>query len=448
MKKALLAILLLLVLCVTGVTEFGARGVVEAESVEWKTMDSPLIVRGKVVASKDSTPGLSSLDGRITIAVSEILRGTWDEKELEVFTQARPDDSQARNWLKSGHELLFFLRPASARDYRELAGKWVLREGLAPVFDLVEPQQAYGADMTILQDGEKILERVRLWTGRSSRLVEVGKANFVKVGGINVALPPELAGRNEKDRGFMYLMVPGEEKYRGKALGLIGSEIPQVRVQGVWMMANLPEDEETTKLLNNLLYDSGEVSYSGYELGDITYPVRDAAWSALICVGHKPETPKPDSKRKPTEAEKQKVRVDWWSKAIADTLGKDWQLTSLELTPAPPGWTRQQGADGFVLQCRKGPAEKATTLTIYVMPKNSRSTPSAWVAYNKYYYLNDLMQRSFRKPGVTNPPDDKSATYLGVKPSDDCHVFVPPQTPAELRQMLVKAWRVKIHRDY
>src|SRR5262249_10570214 len=97
-----------------------------------------------------------------------------------------------------------------------------------------------------------------------------------------------------------YLIVPVEEKYRPMAERLARSKSVHDRAQGADMLRNFP-GPGTTRLLTKLLADPGEGRWTDARGGvvSIEYPVRRAAYDALVALGEKPK--RPVVERKPKE---------------------------------------------------------------------------------------------------------------------------------------------------
>ena len=307
--------------------------------------------------------------------------------------------------------------------------------------------------MTILKSGDQILDLVHRWGARNSKEVDFGEPHYGKgkAGSISIDVPFETPICRENYGGSaVEMIVPAEEKHREMALKLIGSDHPWDRAQGAGILGNLPESAASVSLLRKMLDDAGESQgcYSGYELAEFTYPARNAAWAALIYLGHKPEA-KPVSRRSPTREEQEKYLRDYWNRLIADALGKQWKVNSIEPNAAPPGWTRSQGPDGFVLKCGTQEDSLPALLPVYVMPKEWLSSHSlAWAAVSAEGSLDDLMRHVARSASLEVPKaTDTPAAYLGVKEfgaQGACHVFVLPTCPAEIKEKLVRHWELKI----
>ena len=422
------------------------------ESVEWKTMDSPLVVRGRVTSAKDRT-NVSFRDGTITIAIGEVLKGSWSQPSLEVFTDKWEDDATPRHWLESGKEYLFFLCIATEERYhREVAGKWVLRNRDESVFDLTIPKGAYTAEMAVVKEGNQMLDLVRQWSTRSSREIDFGPGSRKgKVGAIIMGVPFRSQIYSENAVGSAVLMVvPAEEKHRELALKLIRSDKPYERAHAADILGNLADDPESTRLLESLLDDPAETqaTYSDDELSEIVFPVRHPAWVALVRLGHKPAA-RPISKRSPTEEEQRRRFADAWNRSIVRALGKEWQITLIEALPAPPGWTRLQGADGFVLTCQRTDEQSAASFPLFVMRKQWLSSNSpVWQAECPNGALDNLMRYEARDASSgKRRPTDETAVYLGVRgfgAQGACHIFVLPTCPEDSRAALVREWELKI----
>jgi hypothetical protein len=194
----------------------GARAGAEinvADSLEWMTVDARLIVRGKVLATKDSKGPGSVVYRDLVVRVDETLKGKvgpdeWVKvgdkfrgKYLGVRLRLFEGDQTGKDWQASGRPYLFFLRRAKAGEEKGLAGKVVPRAQTPLVIDLHTPKQVLTADMKVAKDPKKILAQVKKYAGRNS-LKELGGVASVFT--------------RERDYGFRRREVPFDSDVHGE----------------------------------------------------------------------------------------------------------------------------------------------------------------------------------------------------------------------------------------
>src|SRR5262245_28641578 len=176
-----------------------------ADSLEWMTLDARLVVRGKVLAHKDTKGPGDVVYRDLTIRVDETLKGKVGPDEwvkvgpkfrgryLGVRLRLFKGDQTGKDWQKSGHSYLFFLRRAKAGEEEGLVGKVVPRAQTPLAIDLEAPKRVYTAGLKIATDPKTILAQVKKYAGRNSRK-ELGRvASMFK---------------SELDYGFRRVEVP------------------------------------------------------------------------------------------------------------------------------------------------------------------------------------------------------------------------------------------------
>jgi hypothetical protein len=251
-----------------------------AESVEWMTNDTPVVVMGKVQQVKDEG------DWRdVTIAIKEIFKGDLKEKTLTFRSSI--ESSKAVNWKATHSEMLLFLRKATiAQDGKALSGQWTLRTALEnhgnPAIDLSKPKYVYGMDMTALGKSEDILKRIREWAKQPSPAEDAQRPNIILVpeGALPLEIPFESAIFRDIYAGSTcYLLVPAAEEFRQKIKDMAASKQATTRAQGALLLANYPGDE-TKQILQKLLSDKAQV-YVVQRSGNTLKTVAEAATVSL-----------------------------------------------------------------------------------------------------------------------------------------------------------------------
>jgi hypothetical protein len=377
MKNWSAVLLCLLVVCGPCRTVFAEINIVD--SLEWMAIDAPFVVRGKVTGLKDTKGPGSVVYRDVTIAVEETVKGQRQDETINIRLRLLGVDKAGIEWQHSGHSYLFFLCRGRARDDQALTGWWVLRESRQSVIDLNQPQRVYTADLKWAKDGAAILGAVREQAAHHGLPGYVGAPNIFKaqIGYLRLEIPLDTEFFNEVyARSSCYINVPADEKYRPLALSKARSEKYYERAEGAAMLRNFPRPE-TSKLLRAMLVDPGEAQWmSGSDqLVNVSYPVRLAAYEALVALGEYPET-LPLFERKPTTAEIQKVRETYWKHSMREVVPKDWIVASIQSAKEPAGWTRSSGGEGIAVECRSSgitiqdPRSRPYQpfLTLYVMP--------------------------------------------------------------------------------
>ncbi|MBI3323899.1 MAG: hypothetical protein HYZ92_01285 [Candidatus Omnitrophica bacterium] len=274
-----------------------------ARSLEWMTVDAPLIVRG-VVTEVHTTNGLFAEQPlwnvqEVTITIHETLKGS--PQQTVTFRWLNSSYESAEQWKADGHERLFFLTHGAPDYYGvNLTQDWVLYGGYPYVpVDLVTVEKApVAADMTVAKTADQILGNVkaRLEQAANAKLpmvsrpdVSVGFAHYAPNGAVQLEVPQNSEAFTALWNGSScFLIVPADERYRLEALQMIRSNDDGKRIEGAQILSAYPGDD-TVNILKGLLSDPGtheETQYSsGKERKYEKYGVREAAWQALKRLG-------------------------------------------------------------------------------------------------------------------------------------------------------------------
>ena len=185
------------------------------DSLEWMTLDTPLIVRAQATKVSDSK-GLGQIVYRdVFLQVQETLKGQVGNKPLRVRLRLFTGNSTGLNWPKNKHSLLFFLRRGRAQDDRALDGCWVVREPFQSIIDLSHPERVYTADMKRATKASAILPIVRDFAKRSVPHRYVGAPNIFKPqeGYVRLEIPTDSPCYAEVFGGSAcYINVPAQHK--------------------------------------------------------------------------------------------------------------------------------------------------------------------------------------------------------------------------------------------
>lgn len=277
------------------------------ESLEWMTVDSPLIVRGVVADVKDSSP--KELEQpqwflqEVTIKIHEVLKGDYS-KEMVSFKRLHTGLSDAHAWLKSNSEMLFFLVEGKGISYGfDFTGSWRMRGDYPthPIKLTSEEAQIVLSDMRVIKDPQDILQRIRdrvkIISGPNFQPYRVPNPELVSSGFFTVpngAVILEVPAESEAWKvlwsgSACYLVVPADEEYKTLALKLAQSSNYEQRLKGADLLGSYPGDD-TVGVLKNLLNDPGthEVTYGSMAQGQRIVPVygvRETAYHSLQRLG-------------------------------------------------------------------------------------------------------------------------------------------------------------------
>jgi hypothetical protein len=274
------------------------------ESVEWMTVDSELIVRGKVFnVVKSPAPDNDYVFENITVKVSEVIKGEY--KETTITFQWRTykwnDPPTSKTWSKD--TLFFLIKKASEKESGKSAELWSLRCNWHGVIDLERPDtSAINADFEVLKKSEDILkcikERLKVLKSQPQECrhtrFDMDVSVFARQDGF---IRLEVPRRTEAYRALYsgsacYLIVPPDRKYKEHAVKLCKSESAYLREHGADMLRNY-RDHDTIELLKTLLKDEEKTQWSGSNPAceGVDYPVRKEAYSSLLTLGVRVEKP-------------------------------------------------------------------------------------------------------------------------------------------------------------
>jgi len=401
------------------------------DSLEWMSVDSPLIIRAKVIAAADTAGPYAVIYRDITVQIQEVLKGPVTADTIKIRLRLFKGDTQGLTWKKSGHPILFFLSKGSENDDKALVGWWTLREKRQSVIDLERPEWVYKADMQHAEDAENILSIVRKWAAWKKDLPEVGAPNILKpqAGYVRLEIPPGADIYPSVYAGSAcYINVPAEQKYRSLALSKARSASQSQRIQGAQMLRNYP-GSKTVQILRMLLYDESRQDWFNGpdQLVKITYDVRRAAYESLLALGQKP--PKPVLERYPTPEEIQNARYQYWERRVWKCLPEGWVVCSIWDADNPTGWTRTAGEKGIAIESLRLTTQPAdnhqrgrSAFTLYVMP-------AGWQGCNAAYPQERLVDGKYTPlPKEPFPNRSLRATYLGH--DGDRHFFCSATAPA------------------
>jgi hypothetical protein len=149
------------------------------------------------------------------------------------------------------------------------------------------------------------------------------------------------------------------------------------------------------------------------ELVSVGYPVRRAAYDALLALGEKPE--KPVIEREPTPREVAEFRQSQWSGSMKEILPAGWAILSVESANAPAGWKREAGDEGVVVTFGKAPRARVPAeplVTVWSMPRDWWGSDGGERIYDRKV---SKISQPFDSPEI-------AATYIGY--NGQFHIFV------------------------
>jgi hypothetical protein len=267
------------------------------DSLEWMTDDCALILRAKVIKSVEvKFPGAGGFYDQ-SLNVLEVLKGKFQGMELVI-----------RSWegeAKEGRECLFFLKKGQdvygPTDYRRpvVAEHWTQRVfwngNPMGAIDLQAPGGGHGvvtAQFTVLKKRDQVLAAVRdriLHTKNKPPLIKPAEKD-AKTG---VVLPPlgvvrlDAPWDSAAHKAFyggsaVWAYVPADPGLKPKILALLKEQrTPEL----VAALANYP-GQDTEKMLKDFLNDpTTSETFSDGKVIHIDYPVRAAAYGALLRLG-------------------------------------------------------------------------------------------------------------------------------------------------------------------
>lgn len=267
------------------------------DSLEWMTDDSQLVLRGKVIKSTEvNAPGASGFHD-MTIHVYEVLKGTYKDMKITI-----------RSWkgeVNGEGEYLFFLKKGNdvygPKDYRRpiVDNAWTQRifwnGNPYGSINLKQPGHGQGiptSDLKVLKKEKEIVKVVRdrvEFTKKNPPVIKPAEKDaktgvmMPRLGVIEMDAPSE----SEVFRTFwggsaVVLYVPADKSLYPKIMKKVEKNREWYLIPA---LVNYP-GPKTEKLLRDLLNDNTKTeTFQNGKVIRINYPVREAAYSALVRLG-------------------------------------------------------------------------------------------------------------------------------------------------------------------
>ncbi len=302
MKNKVFAIIALIIL---EINSSACAEIHVGKSLEWMTVEAPVIIRGVVVDVKTSSglvpqqPLWSTQE--VMVQIQEVLKGDINQPTLTWLWDNVGFES-AELWKTDQQERLFFLKRGS-KDYygTDFSQKWVLYDGYpyVPVNIETFDRPPVLANMTTPKMADVILSAVK------ARLSSLNAADHVLPqvshpeialgfgrtpnGAVTLRVPEDSeAYRVLWSGSSCFLIVPADKEYLQKAQVLSGSEKYEDRILAAQLLASYP-GEESVRNLKKLLMDTSThteqvISSAGKSVWDV-YGVRQMAYQSLQRLG-------------------------------------------------------------------------------------------------------------------------------------------------------------------
>ena len=195
--------LIILLCCLALMAPLAFSEIHRAESLEWLTVDSDLIIRGvitdvkKTPVSMEEFPNLSMEE--VVVEINEVLKGNYKEPTVSFvrFNYFNPSEDSAQQWKEARDEFLLFLVRGKAKIHYadlpnvELTNQWVLRSDYpyGPI-DLANPKRfalyIISANMESPDNGTRILQIIR---DRISNKRDIPKHQFMEAKNLLIKAP-------------------------------------------------------------------------------------------------------------------------------------------------------------------------------------------------------------------------------------------------------------------
>lgn len=368
-----------------------------AVSLEWLTVDAPVIVRGTAVTCIDT------VDGReIVIRVEEVVKGQYPLTTASVTVALSPKDRAGLAPAGSRHHYLFFLREFDdAKVVTRLGGfRFSFTEPQQAVIDLQQPQYVYMVNPARQRDaavpnrdrpiaaapgllrrardaGEilAVVKRWHDWKYRPTTALVPKNARWRWDGVMRLEITDPLIFHDIWAGSICYLLVPAGEEFLPLALELTRSREISEREQGAYMLGFYPGQASVARLAELLADDGRRGGPCG--LTDIApwhYTVRRAAYASLLALGEHPKEPSVENP--PTLQDIVAYQRSAWQQAAPGLLGANWVVKEMTVVEAPVAWKRVEGGPGFAVTLHNpdetiqdpmvGPYHPS--ITFYLMP--------------------------------------------------------------------------------
>lgn len=288
---------LALAICLLQVSAIAQPISADADSIEWITMDSTVIVRGTIAALQTRQDSSGGEWHAVTLAVDETLLGQH-EPQRQFVVRSNADDLRLRTWHEARTPLAAFLKPSPCLVARD--GPRFMRFALAPrtgwcegsLIDLsgTAGPQVFTLELSVLSDPAAITRAIE--DSIKSAPVQASRCDH------RLQLPRQASQntawrRYTETGGAIFLHVPIDARLESQAVRWIESPNGELRVLGAGALLYFRSDANAARL-RRLLEDPYAVRHQrvGREMRlERVYEVRRAAAMVLEAwTGELPQT--------------------------------------------------------------------------------------------------------------------------------------------------------------
>jgi len=261
------------------------------ESVEWKTDVADIVAIAIVTDTQAMEPystwGSTIWDSQqVDCRIVELIKGDWHDDVSFRQDFRNPDNPSLDNALciKNGDRILVFLSISQ----RRVAVKTIDWFNLSSPIPILETRPTFDApydnDGNGLANEAAIMKVVR---SRASQRLPLKRGLIVYF--------PFLP--REECRGYSHdFVITAEPKYKQRFIDLLQSEYDHIRTAAIYNLASYP-GKESERLLRAMLDDPAQETSDSHKQGTriltTYYPVRQAAYEALLLLDADVEPPEP-----------------------------------------------------------------------------------------------------------------------------------------------------------
>lgn len=319
-------------------------------SIEWRVCEAKIVAIGRITEVKTTIGGSVQYEDAV-LEVSEHIKGS-DDKQIH-FTFRHLTDKHEKWDYPKGDVLVFLIIPKSpftdeqikgyaargdpydfdsVRMHKKLVlmgnGDNLIGYSIIPLTNPID--DVYDRKMQSVTDKDDMLNICRKW----------GESPITHSIQMDVPFGTPLHKRYYAMSAVLFV-VPAEEHFRSHYLAYAKSADKGERQQAAWELHKFPGDE-TEAVLRKLLDDKTETiwTYLPDSIAEIKYEIRSGAYHGLKHLGKSV----PEDlvlKRKPTEEEQSKYRIQHWGDRFKRVAQDGWKVKSIEILEV-----RKSGGEG------------------------------------------------------------------------------------------------------